>query len=73
MILEIDDETAGVLNELAERQHISPALLIKNALLEYLEDIQDSNRGEEAYQRYIDGGKVSHDLNDVVKELGLDG
>jgi predicted DNA-binding protein len=72
MILEIDDETAGVLNELVKQQHISPALLIKNALFEYLEDIQDAKRGEEAYRRYIDGGKVSHDLNDVVKELGLE-
>lgn len=72
MILEIDDETAGVLNELVTQQHISPAQLIKNALFEYLEDIQDAKRGEEAYQRYIDSGKVSHDLNDVVKEFGLD-
>lgn len=71
MILEIDDETANVLNELVEQQHISPAQLIKNALTEYLEDIQDAKCGEEAYQRYLDGGKVSHDLNRMVKELGL--
>jgi hypothetical protein len=28
--------------------------------------------GDEAYQSYIDAGKVSHDLSDVVKELGLE-
>jgi len=72
MILEIDDETACVLNELVQQQHISPALLIKNALFEYLEDIQDAKRGEEAYQKYINDGKVSHDLKDVVKEIGLE-
>lgn len=36
MTLEIDDETAGMLNQLAEQQHLSPAQLIKTALLEYL-------------------------------------
>jgi predicted transcriptional regulator len=66
MTLEIDDETAGVLNELAIQQHLSPAQLVKTALLEYLED------AEAAYLRYVDGGKVSHNFDDVVKALGLD-
>lgn len=72
MILEIDDETANVLNTLAEQEHTNPAQVIKHVLLEYLEDIQDARRGEEAYRRYIEGGKVAHDLKDVVQELGLD-
>lgn len=72
MSLEIDDETAGMLAELAEQQHLSPAQLVKTALLEYLEDCQDAKRAEAAYQRYLDGGKVSHSLDDVVKALGLD-
>ncbi|MDD4914833.1 MAG: DUF6290 family protein [Methylococcales bacterium] len=72
MTLEIDDETAGVLNELAIQQHLSPAQLVKTALLEYLEDCQDSKRAEAAYIRYVDGGKIAHNLDDVVKALGLD-
>lgn len=72
MTLEIDDETAGVLNELAIQQHLSPAQLVKTALLEYLEDYQDSKHAEAAYLRYVDGGKVSHNFDDVVKALGLD-
>ena len=72
MSLEIDDETAGMLAELAEQQHLSPAQLVKTALLEYLEDCQDAKRAEAAYQRYLDGGKISHNLDDVVKAFGLD-
>ncbi len=72
MTLEIDDETAGVLNQLAEQLHISPAQLIKNAMQGYLEDYQDAQRAESAYQRYLDSGKVAHNLIDVVTELALD-
>ena len=50
MTLELDDETAGVLNQLANEQHLSPAQLVKTALLEYLEDCQDTKRTEAAYQ-----------------------
>lgn len=70
MTLELDDETADVLNQLATEQHISPAQLVKAALLEYLEDSQDAKRAEAAYQSYLDGGKVSHSLEDVVKAFG---
>lgn len=72
MTLELDDETAGVLNELAEQQHLSPAQLVKAALFEYLEDCQDAKRAEAAYQRYLDSGKSAHSLDDVVKAFGLD-
>jgi hypothetical protein len=69
MTLELDDETAKMLNALATEQHLSPAQLVKAALFEYLEDCQDAKL---AYQSYLDGGKVSHSLDDVVKSLGLD-
>ncbi|MDD2725328.1 MAG: DUF6290 family protein [Methylovulum sp.] len=72
MTLELDDETTIVINQLVEQQHISPAQLVKNVLMDYVEDCHDANRAEQAYQRYLDSGKISHSLQDVVKELGLD-
>jgi predicted transcriptional regulator len=72
MTLELDDETAALLNQLVEQEHISPEQLVKNVLLEHLEDSQDAKKADDAYQRYLEGGKISHNLNDVVKELGLD-
>lgn len=72
MTLELDDETATLLTELVELEHLSHAQLLKKMLQGHLEDYQDVKQAELAYQRYVDSGKVSHDLNDVVKELGLD-
>jgi predicted transcriptional regulator len=72
MTLELDDETANLLNQLVEQEHISPAQLVKNALIDHQEDFQDAREADEAYQRYLEDGKISHNLNDVVKELGLD-
>ncbi|WP_020483228.1 hypothetical protein [Methylomonas sp. MK1] len=40
--------------------------------LDYLEDSQDTKRAEAAYQRYLDSGKVTHSLDDVVKVFDLD-
>jgi hypothetical protein len=51
MTLELDDETADLLNALAEQEQVKPALLLKRLLLEHQEDIQDAQ----------------HDLKDVVK------
>ncbi len=72
MNLEIDDEIASVLNQMAAEQHVTPAQLVKAALRQYLEDCQDVKLADAAYQYYLDSGKVSHNLDDVVKELGLD-
>jgi len=68
MTLELDDETAALLTELVELEHLSHAQLLKKMLQERLENYQDAKQAELAYQRYVDGGKVSHDLNDVAKE-----
>jgi hypothetical protein len=68
MTLELDDETATLLTELVELEHLSPVQLLKKMLQKRLEGYQDTKKADTLYQRYVDG----HDLNDVVKELGLD-
>lgn len=70
--LEIDNETTALLAEMAENEHTTLAKLANRLLVECLEDWQDARAADKAYQRYIDSGKPSHNLNDVVKELGLD-
>ncbi|MCX7092186.1 MAG: DUF6290 family protein [Methylobacter sp.] len=46
MTLELDDETATLLNQLVEQEHISPAQPVKNVLLEHLEDRQDAKKAD---------------------------
>jgi predicted transcriptional regulator len=73
MTLELDDETASLLQRLMAQEHIGAAQVVKNALLEHSEDRLDAQEADAAYQRYLDGGKISHSLKDVVGDLGLDG
>ncbi|MBD9356400.1 DUF6290 family protein [Methylomonas albis] len=42
MTLNIDDDTANLLRQLSEQEHVSPAQLIKNLLSDYLEDLADA-------------------------------
>ena len=71
-ILELDNETTTLLSEMATHEHTSVAQLANRLLTECLEDWQDLTAADKAYQRYIDSGKSSQSLDDVVKELGLD-
>jgi predicted DNA-binding protein len=48
MTLNIDDDTAAMLNQLSEREHISPDQLIHNILTEYLEDRADAAAADAA-------------------------
>lgn len=70
--LELDNETTALLAERAAQEHTTLAQLANRLLTECLEDWQDAQTADKAYQRYIDSGKASHNLDDVVKELGLD-
>ena len=42
MTLNIEDDTAARLNQLSEREHISPDQVIHKILTEYLEDMADA-------------------------------
>lgn len=48
MTLNIDDDTANLLRQLSEQEHVSPAQLIKNLLSDYLEDLADASAGDAA-------------------------
>lgn len=43
MTLELDDETAALLNELAAHEHITPEQLLKNLTLVYRNTLQAGN------------------------------
>lgn len=69
MTLQIDDDLAAQLNELAELEHTSPAQLIKNVLLEYLEDVHDARLAEQAIKELERGEDTLLDWEDVKKGL----
>lgn len=70
--LELDNKITALLTEIAESEHISFTQLANRLLIECIEDYQDARTADKAYQRHIDNSYISHKLDDVVKELGLD-
>ncbi len=70
--IEIDDDTATMLNAIAIQENVSVARLLDNLLNDWQEDNRDIKKADIAYQRYLDGGKKTHSLEDVERELGLD-
>lgn len=69
--IELDDEASIMLGELVEKIHITPTVLIKRILAEYLEDYQDATLADAAYRKYLDSGEISYSLDSVVKEIGI--
>jgi predicted transcriptional regulator len=46
MTLELDDETAHLLDQLTQREHLDPAQLVKQALVDYLDTLQITHAGK---------------------------
>lgn len=69
MTLELDDETATLLTELAELEHLSHAQLLKKMLHEHLENHQDELDAKEAEQVLQESGGIS--LTELKNKYGL--
>jgi hypothetical protein len=69
MTLELDDETATLLTELVELEHLSPAQLLKKMLYEHLENYQDELDAKEAEQVLQEAGGIS--LAELKNKYGL--
>jgi hypothetical protein len=69
MTLELDDETATLLTELVELEHLSPAQLLKKMLHEHLENYQDELDAKEAEQVLQEAGGIS--LSELKNKYGL--
>jgi predicted DNA-binding protein len=69
MTLNIDDDTATLLNQLSEHQHISPAELIKNLLTEYLEDRADTAAADIALAELQSGNDSLISIAEWEKQL----
>lgn len=69
MTLELDDETATLLTELVEIEHLSHAQLLKKMLHEHLENYQYELDAKEAEQVLQESGGIS--LAELKNKYGL--
>lgn len=67
--LELEDELADKFNELAKMEHIGTTQLIKNVLLEYLEDLNDVRLAEQAMADLESGKSSTITLEEWERQL----
>jgi RHH-type rel operon transcriptional repressor/antitoxin RelB len=74
LTIELDDELSNAIEKLAEQGHVTAKQLIHDALVEWLEDIQDVHAAEAAIARIESGESKLVDWADVKDGLyGLEG
>ena len=70
MSLRVSPEEENLIKEYAKMKNMSVSELIRQAVLEQIEDEIDLKAAEQAYEEYL-ANPVTHGFDEVVKELGL--
>ena len=67
----IPDDLTSNLEKVCRVTERSKGYIVRKALEQYLEDLQDHLIAEETYQNYVKNGKKSSDMKDVAKKAGV--
>lgn len=70
--IQLPEEAYERLKSLAEAKGQSPTDFMSEAILEYIEDLEDVNRAEAILKEVKAGRMKSYTLEEVSRELGLD-
>jgi predicted DNA-binding protein len=70
--VQIPTELSALLSKISKDEDRSKSSIVRIALQEYLEDLEDTKAGERAYKKWVRGGKKSHSLEEVAMEDGID-
>jgi RHH-type rel operon transcriptional repressor/antitoxin RelB len=71
LAVRLDEETENRLNNLSAQTHRSKSFYVKQALLEYLDDIEDIYIAEKRLEDLHTGKSQLVSFEDVKKDLGL--
>lgn len=71
VILDLPNEATEMLSLIAKERNISQENLLKEMILQYLEDLEDAQRGERAYKEYLESGEQSISADELYKKLGI--
>ncbi|WP_367154829.1 DUF6290 family protein [Methylomonas sp. HYX-M1] len=67
--LNLDDDTANLLRQVSEQEHVSPAQLIKHLLSDYLEDLADAAAADAALAELASGKDDTLSLAEWEQQL----
>lgn len=70
--IQLPEEAYERLKSLAEAKGQSPTDFMSEAILEYIEDLEDVNRAEAILKEVKAGRMKTYTLEEVSRELGLD-
>lgn len=67
----LNDEDAKLFKKYAEEKGITVSELVRQSVIEHIEDEYDRAVAEEAYAEYVNSGKKSRPISELWKELDL--
>lgn len=71
VVLDLPSKAEEMLLLIAKERNISQENLLKEMILQYLEDLEDAQRGEQAYKEYLESGEQSISADELYKKLGI--
>ena len=71
VVLDLPNDAEEMLSLIAKERNISQENLLKEMILEYLEDLEDARRGEQAYKEYLESGEEGTPADELYKKLGI--
>ena len=71
VVLDLPNDAEEMLSLIAKERNISQENLLKEMILEYLEDLEDARRGEQAYKEYLESGEEGTPAKEVFERLGI--
>lgn len=71
VVLDLPNDAEEMLLLIAKERNISQENLLKEMILEYLEDLEDARRGEQAYKEYLESGEEGTPADELYKKLGI--
>ena len=71
VVLDLPNDAEEMLSLIAKERNISQENLLKEMILECLEDLEDARRGEQAYKEYLESGEEGTPAKEVFERLGI--
>lgn len=66
----LSQELNSLLNAIVEENNITKNDFIRQAVVEKIEDIYDSKLADEAYKKWVEGGKKTFTHKEMMKRYG---
>lgn len=71
VVLDLPSQAEEMLSLIAKERNILQENLLKEMILQCLEDLEDAQKGEQAYNEYLESGEKGTPAKEVFERLGI--